>query len=216
MKKVFLTLVTLLAIQITSAQNEQTSNTTSRNPEIGIKGGLNITNLYTEEVDDNNLLTSFNAGLYTNIPISNSLSVQPEFLFYRKGAELVYDNAFVSGTARFKLNYLEIPVLLKANISKNFNIHFGPYFSYLIDGKVTNESSSSSFDFENDLSNDDFNKFDYGLAAGIGLDFSSTSIGLRYDYGLSTVGKERNFAGTTYTFPDGKNSALSLYISFKL
>jgi hypothetical protein len=59
--------------------------------------------MYTEDVNDNNVLVSFNAGLYASIPIISSLAFQPEFLFSRKGSELVYDNVFVSGTAQFKL-----------------------------------------------------------------------------------------------------------------
>ncbi len=185
-------------------------------PSVGIKGGLNFTNLYTEDVDDNNVLSSFNAGLYANLPLAPSVSIQPEINFSRKGSELVYDNAFASGTTKLKLNYLEIPVLLKLNVTPNFNIHFGPYAAYLLDGKATNESSNSSFNFEENINNDDLNKWDYGLSGGIGFDFASTSLGIRYNYGLQTIGKERSFGGNTYTFPDSKNSALSLYIGFKL
>ena len=79
-----------------------------RDIAIGVKGGVNFSNMYTEDVDDNNILTSFNAGLYASIPLTSKLAFQPEFLFSRKGSELVYDNAFASGTARFKLNYIEI------------------------------------------------------------------------------------------------------------
>jgi hypothetical protein len=185
-------------------------------PSVGIKGGVNFSNLYTEDVDDNNILTSFNAGLYVNLPVSTGVSIQPELNFSRKGSELVYDNAFASGTTRIKLNYLEMPVLLKLNVTPNFNIHFGPYAAYLIDGKATNESNDGSFNFEDNISNDDLNKWDYGLSGGVGLDFGSTSLGVRYNYGLQTIGKERNFGGSTYTFPDSKNSALSMYIGFKL
>ena len=215
MKKLFLTTMVCVAfLNITNAQTE--SNSQTPNPSVGIKGGLNFTNLYTEDVDDNNILTSFNLGLYANLPISSSVSIQPEFNFSRKGAELVYDNAFASGTSRLKLNYIEMPLLLKLNVTKNFNLHFGLYVAYLIDGKATNESSSGTFDFEENISNEDLNRFDYGLSGGVGFDFKSTSIGVRYNYGLQTIGKERTFGGNTYTFPDAKNSALSLYVGFKL
>ena len=188
----------------------------SLSPSAGIKGGLNFTNLYTDDVDDNNVLSSFNAGVYANLPVSPAVSIKPELNFSRKGAELVYDNAFATGTTRLKLNYLEMPVLLKLNVTPNFNIHFGPYAAYLINGKATNESNNGSFNFEENINNDDLNKWDYGLSGGIGFDFASTSLGIRYNYGLQTIGKERNFGGSTYTFPDSKNSALSLYIGFKL
>ncbi|OYX84917.1 MAG: hypothetical protein B7Y83_06565 [Flavobacteriales bacterium 32-34-25] len=209
MKNLFLSgIICLSFVSFTKAQE--------LSPSVGIKGGVNFTNLYTEDVDDNNILTSFNAGLFFNLPVSSAVSVQPEINFSRKGSELVYDNAFATGTTKLKLNYLEMPVLLKLNVTENLNLHFGPYLAYLIDGQATNETDGGTFNFEENIDNDDLNKWDYGLAAGVGLDFGSTSLGVRYNYGLQTIGKERTFAGETYTFPDSKNSALSLYVGFKL
>ena len=211
--QLFSALIFCLGATLTTAQ-AQTNE--SANAQIGVKGGVNFSNMYTEDVDDNNVLTSFNAGLYASIPLTSSIAIQPEFLFSRKGAELAYDNAFVTGKAKFKLNYIEVPVLVKVNLTKNFNIHAGPYFAYLIDGQVTNETDGGTFNFEDNFDNDDFNKFDYGVSAGLGFDFESIGIGARYNYGLSTVGKERSFGGTNYTFPDGKNSNISLYVALKL
>lgn len=202
----------LLVLGFTATTNAQVND----GPQFGIKGGANFSNLYTDEVDDNNVLTSFNAGIYTSFPITDFIAIQPELLYSRKGSELVYDNALLSGTAKFKLNYIEVPVLLKVNLAKNISIHAGPYFAYLVDAQVTNESDSGSFDFEDNYDNDDFNKFDAGVAAGLGFDFNNFGIGVRYNYGLSTVGKERTVAGQTYTIPDGKNSNLSLYLSMQL
>lgn len=204
--------VFLLVLGVSVTSNAQVSD----GSQFGVKGGANFSNLYTEDVDDNNVLTSFNAGVFASLPITDFIAIQPELLYSRKGAELVYDSALASGTAKFKLNYIEAPVLLKMNLVKNFNVHVGPYFAYLVDAQVTNESESGSLDFEETYDNDDFNKFDVGLAAGVGIDLDNVGIGLRYNYGLSTVGKERTVAGETYTIPDGKNSNLSLYLTLQL
>lgn len=210
-KRILATLVFVLTTGLSAnAQNND------GNSHFGVKGGLNFSNLYSDEVDDNNMLTSFNAGLYFNMPIGDNFAFQPEILYSGKGSELVYNNAFASGTAKFKLSYIEIPVLIKANITKNFNLQFGPYLAYLLDAKVTNETQNGTFDFENNYSNDDFNKFDAGLSAGVGFDFAAIGIGVRYNYGLTTIGKERNFGGVTYTSPDAKNSAISVYAAIKL
>lgn len=213
-KSKFLVALFLIAGAALTNVNAQTND--SGNAKVGVKGGVNFSNMYTEDVDDNNVLTSFNAGLYASIPLTNRLAIQPEFLYSRKGSELVYDNAFATGKAKFKLNYIEVPVLLKINIAENFNIHAGPYFAYLINADVTNETDNGNFNFEESFDNDDFNKFDYGLSAGLGFDFNSFGIGARYNYGLSTVGKERDILGTSYTLPDGKNSNLSVYLSLNL
>jgi len=206
------TVITALVVSINSLQAQVNDASMA---QFGVKGGVNFSNLYTEDVDDENMLTSFNAGLFVNLPVSDMLSIQPEVLYSRKGSELTYDNVFATGSAKFKLNYIEVPVLLKVNVTDNFNIHAGPYVAYLIDAQVTNESDGG-FDFEENFDNDDFNKFDAGLSAGIGFDFDSFGIGARYNYGLTTIGKERTVGGETYTAPDSKNSNISVYLALKL
>jgi hypothetical protein len=183
------------------------------NTEFGVKGGFNMSNLYNNNADDENVLYGFNAGVYATLPIADFVAIQPELLFTTKGAELEYNSAFASGDAKFRLNYIELPLLVRVNVTKNFNIHAGGYASYLVSSKV---SGNGTFDFDQDIDTDDLNKFDAGLSAGVGVDFNPISIGLRYNYGLTTVGKERTVAGTTYTFPDAKNSNLTLYLSYKL
>lgn len=212
MRRIILTALACIAL---TASNGQTNDKSTSGASFGVKGGVNFSNLYTEDVDDNNVLTSFNVGVFVSLPLTNFLAIQPEFLYSRKGAELVYNNAFVSGTGKFKLNYIEVPILLKVNLTENLNIHAGPYLAYLIDAVVTNETANGNFDFEENFDNEDFNKFDFGLSAGAAFDFESVGFGVRYNYGLSTVGKERSILGTTYAFPNGKNSNVSIYTAFK-
>ncbi|WP_433816170.1 porin family protein [Flavobacterium johnsoniae] len=184
------------------------------NTEFGVKGGFNMSNLYGsgDDVNDNNILYGFNAGVYATLPISDFVAIQPEVLFTTKGAKLEY-SGLVDGDAKFKLNYIEVPLLVRVNITKNFNVHAGGYASYLVSSKVT---GSGDIEFNEDVNRDDLNKFDAGIAAGVGVDFDPISIGVRYNYGLTTVGKERTVLGNTYTFPDAKNSNLTLYLSYKL
>lgn len=207
-----LAVIAIAGLSFTSAKAQSNSS----EAQFGIKGGVNFSNIYAEDVDDNNVLTSFNAGVYGSYPISDMLAIQTEILYSRKGAELKYDNAFTSGSTKFKLNYIEVPVLLKVNVTENFSVHAGPYFAYLIDAQVENNAKGQAFDFKDNYSNDDFNKFDAGLSAGVGFDFDKFGLGARYNYGLSTIGKERSVAGRTFTEPDGKNSNISLYATFRI
>ncbi|MCC9019150.1 porin family protein [Flavobacterium lipolyticum] len=202
-----LTLFLIASFGMLHAQN------TNANPEYGIKGGFNMSNLYSSDANDENILYGFNAGLYATLPVSDFIAIQPEILFTTKGAKLEFNNALASGDSKFRLNYIEVPLLVRVNITRNFNVHAGGYASYLVSSKVTGRGD---FNFEQEIDTDDLNKFDAGLSAGVGVDFDPISIGLRYNYGLTTIGKERTVAGTTYTFPDAKNSNLSLYLSYKL
>ncbi len=179
----------------------------------GVKGGINFSTLKANDSEDNNIRTGFNIGLFSKMPLNSIIAIQPELYYTTKGSEVTYNNTFVDGTASFNVNYIELPVLLVINITKNFNLHAGPYVAVLISGKTKNESNVNLFNFEDNINVDDFNRVDAGLAAGIGIDFKVLSLGARYNYGLTKVGKERNYAGTTYIFPDAPNNVLSLYAS---
>jgi Outer membrane protein beta-barrel domain len=210
--------ITTFFILIISAFQVSFSQTTNSDSsfKFGVKGGVNFSNLYTDNVEDNNVLTGFNVGLFAKLPITESLAIQPELLYTTKGAELKYNNAFVNGTSTFRLNYFELPILLVVNLTENFNLHAGPYVAYLVDGKAKNDAQGTLFDIENNLNNEDYNKFDTGISVGVGFDTDQLGFGVRYNYGFQKVGKERSFLGTNYTFPDGKNSVINLYLSYSI
>lgn len=201
-----LTFLISASFGVASAQNS-----TVVGPEFGIKGGVNMSNLYSDsdDINDENALWGFNAGVFAAFPIADNVFIQPEILFTTKGAELDYDYAGIEGTNKFKLSYIEVPLLVRFNLTENFNIHVGGYASYLVNAKIKGEGD---FEFEEELDADDFERFDAGLSAGVGVDFNPLSVGLRYNYGLTTIGKERDGV----TFPDAKNSNLSLYLAYKL
>ena len=81
--------------------------------------------------------------------------------------------------------------------------------------KIIDKDSNGDVNSVTQVNKDDLNKFDYGLSGGIGFDVNNFGLGIRYNYGLQTVGKERTYLGTTTTFPDAKNSSLSIYAAFK-
>jgi hypothetical protein len=202
----------LLSIILFMPCNAQKTNPT----QFGIKGGVNFSNLYTNDSEKDKTLTGFNVGIFSKLPLSGFFAFQPELLYTTKGSEVTYDNSFVNGIARFRLNYIEMPLLFVVNITDNFSVHAGPYAAYLVSGNVKNESSVDQFNFEDNINVDDYNRFDAGVAAGASLDFGSVSFGARYTYGLTKVGKEKTYLGTTYTFPDANNGVLSFYASVPL
>ncbi len=54
------------------------------NTEFGVKGGFNMSNLYNNNADDENILYEFNAGVYATLPVSDFIAIQPEILFTTK------------------------------------------------------------------------------------------------------------------------------------
>lgn len=214
-------LVAVLALSIgtfaagtATAQQQQTSAENSLNTKFGLKAGLNLANLYVDDVQDENFKAGFSAGMFAKLPIVRGLSLQPELLYSNKGAKLTYDLPNIvggDGEYRFNLHYVELPVMAVINVVKNFNIHAGPYVSYLASANVTRLNDDNELSDIADLEADNFNRIDYGLAGGLGLDFQNLTIGARYNYGLREIG-ESGFSGEVTR--NSKNSVINFYLGF--
>src|SRR5581483_8704904 len=152
------------------AQVQQTSMENSLSPKFGIKGGVNLTNMYVKDVSDENMKVGWNAGVFAKCPVTRGFSIQPELLWTDKGAKENYNN-FIEGKGeyRFNLNYIELPVLAVFNVAKKFNIHAGPYVSYLASVNIKDLKSDGTLNDVKDLNADNFNRFDWGVAGGIGV-----------------------------------------------
>lgn len=194
------------------SQEQQSSADSGLTPKFGIKGGINLTNLYVDDVQDEHMKVGGNVGFFAKLPVAKGLSIMPEILYTNKGAKETYNN-FIQGSGeyRFNLNYVEVPLTLVINIVDNFNIHAGGYAAYLTSANVKNVQDGTIQDAEN-LNADNFNRFDYGLVGGLGVDVDNFTIGARYNYGLREVGQSGSLSGDLTK--NSKNSAFSLYIGF--
>jgi hypothetical protein len=140
-----LTTIAMAFCGMASAQETQTTTENSLTPKIGIKGGVNLSNLYVDDVKDENMKVGVNIGLFSKIPLTRSFSIQPELLYSNKGSKLTYDNVLAGqGEYRFNLNYVEMPVLAVVNLTKNINIHAGPYVSYLTSANIKDLKSDGT------------------------------------------------------------------------
>lgn len=174
----------------------------------GIKGGLNVSNLYVDDVDDENPRFGFNVGVYGQIFSSDVFAIQPEILFSTKGSRATYDVLGAEGDVKFNLNYIDIPVLAVFKLGDAAEIHVGPYFGYLLSANVDIDGDVDDFD---ELDRDHFKAWDYGLSAGVGFNFGSTQIGARYNYGLQ---KLADSDAADAALGDSKNSNAQVYIAF--
>jgi len=213
-KSGLLLLMGILAIFSTvHAQQQQTSNESALATKFGIKGGLNLTNLSSESFTDNHLKPGFNVGIFSKIPVTPGFSIQPELLYSLKGSKTDYNN-FVEGTGqyRFNLGYVELPVLAVVNLAKNFNLQVGGYAAYLTNANVKDVKNNGTIQSITDLNANDFNRWDFGLAGGLAFDIENFTIGARYNYGLTDIGKNGNLSSTA--LGNAKNNGLSIYIGF--
>jgi len=210
---VFVVGILLLSTTVASAQEQQTSAESNLKPKFGIKGGLNLTNLYVNDVSDEHMKAGFNAGVFAKLPVTKGFSIQPELLYSVKGAKENYNNFLQgSGEYRFNLGYVELPVLAVVNLAPNFNLHLGGYAAYLVNANIKNVNGQGTIENATDLNTDDFKRFDFGLVGGLGFDIENFTLGARYNYGLSHIGKNDNLTGALTK--DSKNAGVSVYVGF--
>ena len=206
--KFLLTLIITAFIGAISSSQLLAQNSTARG---GIKGGLNVSNLYSDEIDDENARYGLNVGVYGQFLSSEVFAIQPELLFTTKGAQADYNGLFGNQTAKFNLNYLELPVLAVFKLGSSAEIHAGGYAAYLLSANIKYEG-----DFSNgidQLDRDQFKHGDAGLVGGFGLNFGAVQVGARYNYGLVEIAdtnSSRNVLG------DSKNSCATVYLAFNL
>lgn len=204
-KTKFLSIVVLL-----SALSLFVSQHANAQARAGIKGGLNVSNLYIDDVNDENARYGFNVGVYGQVVSNDVFALQPELLFTTKGAKGEY-TGLIDQTVKFNLNYLELPILAVFKLGDAAEIHVGPYVSYLLSA-----NTSFSGDLANgtdDIDRDQLKSFDYGLAGGVGFNFGALQIGARYNYGLVKLA-DSDVADTF--LGDSKNSVAQLYLAFNI
>ena len=209
----FLIGITMLGSTAVFAQEQQTSAETSLKPKFGIKGGFDLTSLYISDVSSEHMKPGFDAGVFAKLPVTRGFSIQPELIYSLKGAKDTYDN-FVQGSGeyRFNLGYMELPLLAVVNITPNFSLHAGGYAAYLVNANVKNVDNNGEVQGATELNTNDFNRWDFGLAGGAAFDIENFTIGARYSYGLSNIGKNDNLSGDLTK--NSKNAGVSVYIGF--
>ncbi len=155
---------------------------------------------------DNRL--GFTTGLFVELGLSKYFSIQPELDFTNKGYKYSTGQSI-----NIKLNYLEIPVILKPKfpIEEALEIYgeLGPSLSIGMGGEaVVNGVSYSDL-----FGKDGYNSLDFGLNYGAGFNVKLKS---KYKFGIGI----RFFKGLSELYPtnpqniSGKNNGFILGFNF--
>ncbi len=189
----------LLITGTTFAQIEQPR----RILEVGVAGGLNMSQLDVQPQIRQTYLNGINSGLFVRYTSEKYFSMicaaQLELNLSQRGWNEEFDKDVPYSYSR-TLNYLEIPFLAHLSWGKEprglqFFINLGPQFGILLNeseeygGGI--EPSQRPESIRPIYGKDAEKKFDYGIAGGAGLELK-TKIGNfflegRYYYGLSDI-----------------------------
>lgn len=92
---------------------------------------------------DTGSITGFTVGLGYNIAINSMFSIQPELNFIQKGSQqevsFEMDGFAVDSKVKSTINYLEVPVLARAQFGSEktkFFVQAGPSIAYGLGGKT--------------------------------------------------------------------------------
>jgi hypothetical protein len=182
----------------------------SAKPAAGIKGGLNVSNLYTGDVDDKDARFGFHAGVFGQVASSEAAALQLELNYSTRGTMAVRDG-FIDQRTKFNLNYIDLPVLAVFKLGRVAELHAGGYGAYLLGANITSDGDlGDSFD---EIDKDNFKSFDYGVVAGLGFNLGAVQIGGRYNLGFQPIASSQYAKNV---FGNAKNQLGQLYIAFNL
>lgn len=183
-----------LAVTASSLAFAQQTPSSSSNPvTFGVKGGMNVSSLSKDEgLDDQKSKIGFNAGVFANIPIAESFSIQPEVLYSQYGEKSEYKIGNTNYSASTKLDYITVPVMFQYNLIPNLYVEAGPEFGFMVSAKnkFKNESTGNSTESEN--YKDNLSTFNFGIGLGAGYYFTPNfGVTARYVAGVTDIAKDR-------------------------
>lgn len=165
--------------------------------KLGFRGGVSISSLdFDSESVDLDSRTAFSGGGFLVIDLAGNWAIQTEVLYVPKGGKDKQMATDVDGvelgefTTTFQINYLEIPVLVRAALgSSPVHVLAGPALAFNKSSKITASNVPGFGDIDEEW--DGIAGTDIGLVFGVGVDlpvgFGEIVFDARYTLGLSNV-----------------------------
>lgn len=181
--KTFARIALPLALLIAAPLQAQTT--------LGVKGGINIANVDVSESDLPDIIdskTGFVGGAFVSFGLGSLFAIQPELLYSQKG----FKASEGSLEAQLGTNYIEIPVLLKAQFKLAMlrpAIYVGPVVSF--ETSCNLDLPGVSVDCDDDEGFIDRKTTDWGAVFGANVDLILGPVILlldgRYQMGLTNL-----------------------------
>lgn len=188
------------------------------NAQLGLKAGLNFTNVTNVSSVNNQSSSGFNAGVFFSTPYKRILGSKTELVFSRQG----YNYETGSVTGKVNLDYIMLPTYVCVNITKYFQIQLGMQFGYLMSAAAdsTNKSIGGSSGSINGILSF-YNRFSYSVGGGVEVHpVKGLLVGARLNVSLNNLYKLPDSGGsvTPPSYTSGinmKSNLLQVYIGWK-
>jgi len=179
---------------------------------LGIKAGLNYSNIYDERSNDYvaDGKMGFAGGVFVSIPIGEFLGVQPEFLLSQKGFKASGAIAGFDYEMMRTTTYIDVPLMISLRPMPFLSIVLGPQYSFLISQKDDFLSTLGSFEVEQEFENDNIRKNIMGVVGGVDINIKHIVLSARMGWDMMT-----NRGDGTSTTPRYKNVWVQGTIGFR-
>jgi hypothetical protein len=173
----------------------------------GAKAGGALTSLPGFYSNDSKI--GMYGGIAAGIPLTKLISLQAELYYSQQGNKLEVmltdqgGNDLGKATLTYRLNYINLPVMVRCLLPKGFFAETGLQAGLLVNAKV--KGSGGSTDIK-----DSYESFDLSLPVGIGYQLQNgLGANLRYNAGLTNVLK------TDFHKPHNSFLQLGLFYNLK-
>lgn len=152
-------------------------NSFSQEIDLGIKAGINFTNIWGLEQLNLEYSEGIVVGVFAGIKFSDRIGLQADVLYSEQGAK------FTNSTGKFDLNYINVPVVFKYYLvdDQPLYLQVGPQFGFLMKddlSTVINDANVSTDGKDTDIS----------AVMGMGYDFPyGIRIEGRFNLGITSV-----------------------------
>ena len=187
---------------------------------LGIKAGLNFTNITSASSVSNSSETGYQVGLFLD-PSSNSILGSRTELLYSHQA---YDFATGNTTGTNYLDYIMLAQLMAINITHFVQIQIGTQIGYLLSAKSDSNKVSTGY-AQADAALNYYNRIDFGFSGGLEVrPFMGIIVGARYNFSITNLYKIPDVNNTSQTPPsfipstsdlNFKNNLVQVYIGYR-
>jgi hypothetical protein len=174
-----------IVLLVTLATISASTPAVAQGPEYGLKGGVNLATLSSDEDPSPDLTFRLGivAGGYVRWKLGDRFDVQTEGLFSQQGAS----TSALGIDGKIKVDYIIVPLLARYRLSSSGQglvVYGGPVPAARIRAQATAEFGGESV--KTDIS-DGIETFDVGVAFGGAYEFGRWSIDGRYTLGLMSI-----------------------------
>ncbi|WP_316792391.1 porin family protein [Pedobacter frigoris] len=170
--------------------------------QFGLKGGANLAKLTTENTFSSDNKAGYYAGVWARIGAAG-IHLQPEL--YISGKNTTLKRTADGAENEVKFTSVDVPVLVGTKIGAagvGIRLNTGPVVSFIVDDKQTVKTAVGN------VFSGNFKGQAFAWQFGAGLDVGKLGVDLRYETGLSKIGKDG--------YDDTKLSLFTLGVAYRL